>query len=420
VRLILVTGALAIAWVALVGVGEVEGWWSTPIAPRGDFPAFSRAVGERLEAGCPGNAVVVLLQGGEARAELACSLGEPVGRDSLFQVASLSKWITAWGVMALVDSGRIGLDDPVSRHVTRWTLPTGAFEADAVTVRRLLSHTAGLTDGLGYDGFGPDERLQTLEESLTRAADAMPDASGVVAVGYAPGSRWQYSGGGYTLLQLLIEEVTGHSFEDAMQAIVLEPLGMGRSTFDPARAEEAGRVTSWAADGQPADYRRFTALAAASLHTSAADLVRFLRAQRPGPAGEPAGRGVLRPETVAEMRAPQAWRFGRAIWGLGTMLYARNGAGGFVVGHDGLNPPAINTAVRLDPASGDGIVVLATGTHSLASTLASEWVLWRTGQVGVLMLVSGLGRTVAVAAAGAAAIVLGAIALYVVRRRPAG
>jgi CubicO group peptidase (beta-lactamase class C family) len=90
---------------------------------------------------------------------------------------------------------------------------------------------AGLTDGLGYAGFAPGATVQSLEESLTRAADASPGADGRVRVGLAPGTKWQYSGGGYTLLQLMIEEASGEVFESYMQRAVFQPLGMNRSTY---------------------------------------------------------------------------------------------------------------------------------------------------------------------------------------------
>ena len=104
----------------------------------------------------------------------------------------MSKWVTAVGVMQLVHQGRIDLDAPVARYLTRWTLPTSRFGLNGVTARRLLSHTAGLTDGLGFADYRLDERIPPLEESLRapRASTGQPRA---IAVAYEPGSRWQYS-----------------------------------------------------------------------------------------------------------------------------------------------------------------------------------------------------------------------------------
>jgi CubicO group peptidase (beta-lactamase class C family) len=168
----------------------------------------------------------------------------------LFQMASVSKWVTSWGVLALVQQGRLELDAPVSRYLTRWRLPPSEFDNDGVTVRRLLSHTAGLTDRLGYFGFPPGTPAQSLEDSLTYATDHTPIADGHARVGYAPGSRWLYSGGGFTLLQLLIEEVTHDRFAHFMQQTVLDPLGMTRSTFDEDAAMARG-VATFAGDALP-------------------------------------------------------------------------------------------------------------------------------------------------------------------------
>lgn len=111
---------------------------------------------------------------------------------------------------------------------------------------------------------------------------------------------------------------------------------------------------------------------------------RFLQAHRPGQQGEPIGRGVLAPATLAQMGQPAGWLYGQPIWGLGAMLYADNRAGGFIVGHDGSNEPAINTAARLNPATGNGIVILQTGDPLLATRLAGDWVFWEAGRVDFL------------------------------------
>lgn len=80
---------------------------------------------------------------------------------------------------------------------------------------------------------------------------------------------------------------------------------------------------------------------------------------------------------IAEMWRPHASKFGQDIWGLGTILYASNNEGGFVVGHDCNDEPAIDTAAHLNPATGNGIVILETGRPLLATERAGEWVFWK-------------------------------------------
>jgi CubicO group peptidase (beta-lactamase class C family) len=421
-RLFVVTVVVLLAWAGFFLAGTIEGWWRAPVAPRGDTKAFLATARAEIDATHRGNVAFVLLDRGAVAGEHFVSKGAPVDRATRFQVASLSKWITAWGVMTLIEAGKLDLDKPVSVYLKRWQLPATEFDEKGVTVRRLLSHTAGLTDGLGYAGFKPGEPVQPLEASLTRAADASPGSDGRVRVGFEPGTAFAYSGGGYTLLQLLIEEVSGRSFNDYMKEHVFDRLGMTGSTF--VLDEAAANVAEfYDVDGKPATHYRFTALAAASLYTSAGDLVLFLQAHVPGPNGEPPGRGVLRPQTLIEMRRPHAAQLGADIWGLGAILYAPNEAGGYVIGHDGSNAPAVNTAARLDPATGDGIVVLETGHRSLASRLAGEWIFWRTGNVDFVTLMIEAPSAFTVLAAGLVAVVVVAFVvgwrLWRARRRRA-
>ncbi len=407
-RILILTSVALLAWAGVFVAGTLEGWWRTPVAPAGDTKAFLAAAIAEIDGKHRGNAAMVLLHRGGVVGDRFVSVGKPVDRDTRFQVASMSKWITAWGVMTLVEVGKLDLDAPVSTYLTRWKLPAGKFDNKGVTVRRLLSHTAGLTDGLGYAGFKPGKPIQPLEASLSRAADASPGADGAVRVGIEPGTAFEYSGGGYTLLQLLIEEVSGQSFNGYMKAHVFDRLEMNGSTF--ILDERAANVAEfYDADGKPATHYRFAALAAASLYTSAADMTRFLQAHMPGQRGEPPGRGVLRPQTLTEMRRPHATQLGADIWGLGTILYAPNNAGDYVIGHDGNNDPAINTAARLDPATGDGIVVLETGNRLLATSVAGEWTFWRTGNVDFLTLTMEAKTTLTTLAAGWILIVLAAL-----------
>lgn len=409
VRTLLIWVLGSLLWAALIVAGTLEGWWRTPLAPAGDTRAFAAAAIARIDKEYKGNVAFTLIERGHVVATHFVSKGKPVDENTRFQVASLSKWITAWGVMTLVEAGKLDLDAPVSRYLTRWKLPPSKFNNDAVTVRRLLSHTAGLTDQLGYGGFKPGAPLQTLEQSLTRASDASPGRDGITRVGIEPGSEFKYSGGGYTLLQLLIEEISGQPFNDFMKATIFTPLGMTGSTFildEP----ETNVADFFDANGGPATHFRFTGLAAASLYTTTGDLSRFLAAHI-ALDGQPAGRGVLKPETLKQMRAPEAQQYGADIWGLGTILYAPNNAGDYVIGHDGSNDPAINTAARVEPTSGDGIVVLESGTLGLATSLGGEWIFWRTGNVDLFTVMVAFRQVLRPLGIGVAAIFLIALVI---------
>ena len=233
---------------------------------------------------------------------------QPVTAATRFQAASLSKPVTAWGVLRLVEQGRIGLDDPVLGHLRRWHPPPSPFDTDAITVRRLLSHTAGLSVH-GYAGQQPDRPLAVIEISLSgETGGSFP-----VELLEAPGGRWLYSGGGYSVLQLLVEELTGRPFADYMQAEVLQPLGMSASSFGWQRTA-ATAFPHDAAGGRIPDFA-FAEQAAAGLVTTAPDLARFLAAALSGPDGEPPGRAVLSPARVRLALTAAPATSGR--WGLG-------------------------------------------------------------------------------------------------------
>ena len=418
-RVGLVTLALLVLWAVVVFVGTSEGWWKQTLAPRGDTAVFMDAAVKLVDGSNRGNAVFAVINDGSVHGVHSVSVGEAVDVYTVFQTASLSKWITAWGVMALVQAGKLDLDAPVSSYLKRWTLPEGKFDNNKVTARRLLSHTAGLTDGLGYAGFAPNAAVQSLEDSLKGPADVSPGANGTIEVGYEPGSKWQYSGGGYAILQLLIEEVSGESFEGFMQRAIFRPLGMVRSSYIWTPAEGSRLATFYDANSKPATHYRFSAVAATSLYTTVSDLTRFVQAHLPGKNGEPIGRGVLSPVTINEMWRPHASKFGEDIWGLGTILYASNNEGGFVVGHDGNNEPAINTSARFNPATGNGIVILENGKPLLATRLGGEWVFWETGNVDFLAFTIAIPGMLRLIGLGSIVIVLAVptIAWWIRRKR---
>jgi CubicO group peptidase (beta-lactamase class C family) len=418
-RPILIVVILLVVWTTLVGVGARNGWARQEVASAGDSAAFMQWASSRYMHESQGNIAIVLLDQGRPVESFFASHGRDVDEHTLFQGASLSKWLTAWGVMKLAEEGRIDLDAPVSRYLTRWQLPASEHDHDEVTIRRLLAHDAGLTDGLGFLGFRPDQPIPSLEQELADTTDVLPSADGEIRVGAEPGSGWRYSGGGYLILQLMIEEVTGESFDTFMRREIFAPLGMSDSTFtdpDPARLADIFDL-----DGSAATHYRFAATGAASLYTSAADLSLFLQVQSPGQQDAPTGRGVLTPETLQEMATPQAHLYGLPIWGLGVSLYAPT-RDGFVIGHDGQNHPAINTTARLDPATGNGIVVLTTGSTTLARQIGGEWAFWQTGKVGLdTLMLFDAPKILFVWLAGLIVIVvLITSAMFMTRRRPQG
>lgn len=411
VRAILATAGAILLWAVFVVFGAVSGWWSTPAAPPGDARAFMDEAIEIAETRNRGNVAFVLIEEGEVFDQHYAGQQDGIGPDTVFQAASMSKWITAAAVMNLVEEGRLDLDRPVSGYLSRWQLPPGEFDNDKVTARLLLSHMSGLSDELGFGDYAPGETVPTLEESLSQ-----PRASGgrdaQIRLGLEPGSEFKYSGGGYLLLQLLIEEISGESFSAYVQRAILDPLGMARSTFDYV----AGRddvSNSYDAEGQPAILYRYAAQGATGFATSARDMTRFVQSQlAPGDATAP-----LRAATISAMREPHARAFGLELWGLGTILYAPTGSGDYIFGHDGQNDPALNAAVRINPDTGDAFIAFVSGGPSLATALGYEWVLWQVGRPDVLHIGAAIEAALPMLLAGAVVILLLAFAWAWRRRR---
>jgi CubicO group peptidase (beta-lactamase class C family) len=375
---------LMAAWTGVLLFGATEGWFRRPIAPAGDARAFMEAAVGYLKADQPVNMAFMLVQDGQV---FDSYYSGELGPDTLFPVASMSKWFTAYGVMTLVQAGKIDLDAPISTYLTRWKLPDGGFDGAQVTTRRLLSHTAGLDDGLGFADYAAAETVPEIVETLAhpRASSGEPV---VIRVGRAPGSAFRYSGGSYLILQLLVEEVSGLSFDDYMEQAVFAPLGMTRSTyaFLGDRADTAASLTP---KGEVAPFYRYAAAGATGLATTAGDLLRFVQAQVLPAEGNPLSR-----DNVQAMRATEASQLGAPLWGLGTVLYAPTRSGDFVFGHGGQNEPAINAEARLNPDTRDAILVLVTGDRSLATRLGFLWTFWQTGRPDVLAVPAELARVI--------------------------
>ncbi len=352
---------LVIVWSSVVFAGTLFGWGRQPLVPSEDPRAFLQAAIPLLNSGNRANTALVLIDNGAVGAEYYSVAADAIDRNTVFAMASLSKWIAAHAVMKLVEQGKLDLDRPVESYLTRWRFPESAFSSREVTARRLLSHTAGLADGLGFGYYRRDEGLPTLEAELAapRASSGQPATP--VTIGIEPGTEFRYSGGGYLLLELLVEEVSGESFETFVSREILLPLGMSRSGYADLAAI-SNSAKSYDAAGRSRQIDRYASRAATGFTTSPGDMAKWAVAQHRSIGGRP-----LTQATMDDMRTAQATSMGVDIWGLGTVLYAPTQQGDVVFGHDGVNDPAISATVRINPSTGDAIIVLASGSKSLAS-----------------------------------------------------
>ena len=199
----------------------------------------------------------------------------PVTSETLFQAASISKPISTLAMLRLVQDGKLNLDENVNVKLKSWKVPDNEFTKEQeVTLRRIVSHSAGLTVS-GFGGYRPNEPSPTIVQILDGQT---PANSKAVRVDTIPGSKWRYSGGGYTVMQLLLTDVTGKSFTDLLSEEVLRPIGMSHSTFAQPLPKSLQRsaATAYGADGKPiaGDFHVYPEMAAAGLWTTPSDLAR--------------------------------------------------------------------------------------------------------------------------------------------------
>ena len=229
--------------------------------------------------------------------------------ETRFQAASISKPVSAAAALALVSRGRLTLDRDINTHLKSWKLPDNEFTAkQKVTLTHLLTHSAGATVS-GFRGYAQGEDVPTLGQLLD---GEKPANSPAVRVDIPVGSRWRYAGGGYSIVQLAVEDETGKPFAQAVRELVLEPLGMSRSTFvQPLPADLRDKAAlAYRANGEavPGRSHTYPEQAAAGLWTTPEDLARFaIGVQRMA-----TGRGpkVMTQELAARMINRQFEDFG--------------------------------------------------------------------------------------------------------------
>jgi len=254
-----------------------------------------------------------VLESGSARA---------VTTETLFQAASISKPVAAMAALALVEQGKLTLDEDVNLKLASWRVPDNNFtKAEKVTVRRLLSHSAGLTVH-GFPGYSANASVPTMQQILNGQKPANTDA---IRVNMVPGKQFRYSGGGYTVLQQLMIDVAGRPFPDLLQDLVLRKIGMSHSTFTQPLPKDLESNAAYAHEQGKAIKGRWHAypeMAAAGLWTTPSDLALFAIDLMVSAEGKP-GK-VLSSEMARRMLSRQV-----ASYGLGVNVGDSKGVGSF-------------------------------------------------------------------------------------------
>jgi CubicO group peptidase (beta-lactamase class C family) len=261
-----------------------------PVLVKGEQPKTTALADRMAELKVPGISIAVIHEGRIewARGFGVTRVGGPaVTPDTLFQAASISKPVFALAVMRQVQAGKLSLDADVNDYLKSWKVPDNEFTSEQkVTLRRVLSHSAGLTVH-GFPGYEAGTKLPTTLQILDGASPANNPA---IRVDTTPGSLYRYSGGGYTLAQLLMQDVTGQALPKLMRDTVLLPLGMSHSTYEqPLPEARAGEVAlPYRDDGTPVTGgpHVYPEMAAAGLWTTPSDLARYALGVRAALAGK--------------------------------------------------------------------------------------------------------------------------------------
>lgn len=359
------------------------------VAAADDAPAFSTALRRQLvldtapdqrysidermrHYGVPGVSVAVVenCRIVEARGFGSATVdGRPVDAHTRFAAGSVSKVVASVGALALVQKGQLSLDEDISSRLHHWQLPReGEFADSKVTLRNLLTHSAGLSVA-GFKGYPRYQPLPSLEQILDGTAPANTSA---VRIEAEPGKAWRYSGGGFVLTQLLMERTTQQKFAPLMRDTVLAPAGMKESTYqqplDPASARHA--ATGTLADGTPipGGWRVYPEQAAAGLWSTPTDLARLAIDLVHSLQGKP---GVLDTGMAKQMMQRQIGN-----WGLGVEVSPEGKPRKF--SHTGA-PVGYRTLWLMYPDTCQGAAIMTnadegmTLTHEIARALADTW-----------------------------------------------
>lgn len=275
--------------------------------------------------------------------------------------------------MKLVEEGKLELDMPIEKYLTRWHIPSSEFNSDGVTVRRLLSHTSGFNIQ-GYPLYTRGNPVPSIEQSIS----GITGEQWRVTLKNEPGSTFYYSTGGYAVLQLLVEEVTGEKFEDYMKRAIFDPLGLKYTGYDNSVWSEESVATGYTGTGKVINDRVFVDYAGAALMTTSEELGKIVQVCL----GGNDGKSILKKETFDMMFTPVSKTknmFGD--YGLGFVIQNLS-SGEKAITHSG-DIVGWNAQMAFIPKNKDGIVILTNGDagYYFKSDLLGIWSMWVAGGI---------------------------------------
>jgi CubicO group peptidase (beta-lactamase class C family) len=345
-----------------------------PIAIKGQPPVRWKLAEQMADSHVPGLSIAVIDDGKIAWARgfglKEAGTNEPVTTSTLFEAQSISKAVAATATLGLVNSGRLSLDESPNAYLKSWKLPYNEYQAhEKVTLRRILSHSSGLTVG-GFAGYRTGEAIPTLLQILN---GEKPANNPPVRVDFTPGSMFRYSGGGAEVMQQLLMDVTGQPFPELMKRLVLGPAGMTLSTYEQPLPEARWSEAASGHDGEGAVIKGkwpiHPEMAAGGLWTTPTELAKWaLEITKTWKGGD---SKLFSKSIATEMLTVQ-----KAPYGLGVELAGTGQSLEF--SHGGSNS-GFRAFLVMFPAIGKGAVIMANGDRAdfiignLLTDIASEY-----------------------------------------------
>ncbi len=288
------------------------------------------------------------------------SLKTPVTPTTRFQAASISKPVAAMAALTLVEAGRLALDEDINRYLKSWKVPDSKFtEKEKVTLRRLVTHSAGMTVH-GFPGYAAGEPVPTTRQVITGEEPTNTDA---IRPDTFPGALWRYSGGGYTVMQLTVEDITGQPFPEFMQQAVLAEAGMEHSTYQqplPASYYQ-NAASAYRGDGRlvEGNWHTYPEMAAAGLWTTPSDLARWAIELQNAAAGKSE-------RVLSQAMAKKVLTKHLGDWGLGPALHGEGDSLSF--GHGGANEGFRCQLFAFAKEGGQGVAIMTNSDNGSALT----------------------------------------------------
>lgn len=319
---------------------------------KGDEHATHTLADRMKELNVPGVSIAVIHNG---KIEWARGFGvrgiggAPVNPETMFQAGSISKPLAAMACLRLVQQGKLSLDTDVNSYLTSWKLPSDPVQqGKPITLRELLTHTGGTTVH-GFPGYASTEPVPTLIQVLNgdKPANTPPIRSEA-----APGARWNYSGGGYTIMQQVLLDQTKQPFPKLLHDTVLAPIGMTRSTYEQPLPQSLrdNAATPYHGDGKPVEggAHTYPEMAAAGLWTTPTDIAKYALEVVHSLDGK--ANHVLSADMTRQMLTR-----GMGNWGLGMNIGGSDSNPWF--SHGGVNEGFVNIFYMYEK-SGDGAFIM--------------------------------------------------------------